>query len=216
MKARALTILTVMVMTACTKPAPAPEEGEGTQPVAEQPAAADTGAHATMHTPADSSAAPSTASMDHGNMAARPGGAAATPAMPGMDHSRMPMPAARGTGNMAGMDHTRIPTRPTAARPSANDMSAMDHAQMARQNTPAQLPPPSNAARQTMPGMDHAAMGRVATGSTTSEDAAFEKLRLLVAELMRDPAIQARIQNDTVLRRLWSNEQVRQAFIRPN
>lgn len=218
MKARVLTILTAVVMTACTKPAPAPEEGAATQPVAEQAAAPDTGAHANMQMGADSTAAPTMSSMDHGKMAAQSSSGATAPPISGMDHSKMQTPPARGTGAMAGMDHARMEPRPATTRPStARNMSAMDHTRMGRPNAGTQRAAPSTAAQQTMPGMDHAAMGRMTPSSTapmTSEDAAFEKLRLLVLELMRDPAIQARIENDTALRRLWLNEQVRRAFDR--
>ena len=46
------------------------------------------------------------------------------------------------------------------------------------------------------------------------EDVALEKIRALVAELVRDPRIQTRIQADTVLRRLWQDPGVQQYLMK--
>jgi hypothetical protein len=215
MRRRALAILVaVTFLTACEKPAP--DEGTtATQPGSEPAAVTDTGAHANMDMPGDSTEAPTMSSMDHSKMATSPTAGTPAPPMAGMDHSKMQTPTSRGAGGMTAMDHSRMGRSPSPRRqPSASDMSAMDHARMGQQSTGAQRAAPSSAGQQ-MPSMDHAAMGRMApssSGTTASEDAAFEKLRILIVELMRDPAIQARIQRDTALRRLWSDEQVRRAF----
>jgi hypothetical protein len=67
-----------------------------------------------------------------------------------------------------------------------------------------------------MQGMDHSRMAagtpRGAPRAQTSE-AGTEKLRLLVAELLQDSVIQARIQADPELRRRWEDEAVRRVLL---
>lgn len=61
-----------------------------------------------------------------------------------------------------------------------------------------------------MAGMQHGAEGM---GGMAPADPATEKLLLLAAELVRDPAVQQRIQRDPVLRNRWQDEGVRQVLL---
>lgn len=64
--------------------------------------------------------------------------------------------------------------------------------------------------------MDHGTMPALQSGVVAGvpvTDAGMEKLRILVAELVQDPAVQARIQEDPALRRLWADEGVRRNLL---
>ncbi len=69
-----------------------------------------------------------------------------------------------------------------------------------------------------MQGMDHS---RMAAGTpqdaprVQADDTGMEKLRVLVAELVQDSVVQARIQRDPELRRRWEDEGVRRVLLNP-
>jgi hypothetical protein len=109
--------------------------------------------------------------------------------MPGMGATK-----AVGGGNMAGMDHSRMamPTPPSGARRTAQP--AMDHANMPGMNMPA------GARRTTEAPMDHANMSGMTTAPLSAADV---KLDQLLAGLLRDTIVRARIQTDTALKRRW-------------
>ena len=140
------------------------------------------------------------AGMDHSKM---PGmtttkGSAGGGAMAGMDHSKMPgMGATKAAaGNMAGMDHSRMamPTSPAASRRASTP--AMDHATMPGMNMPS-----GDARRRTTAApMDHASMPGMTTAPVSAADV---KLDQLLAGLLRDTIVRARIQTDTALKRRW-------------
>lgn len=133
--------------------------------------------------------------MDHARMA---GGATAVGgAMRGMDHSGMRMgaraSASREAGGaaMPGMDHSAMQGAPKTG--STTGMGAMDHAGM-------------TGMQGGMPGMQHGA------AAMAGEDAD-AKLRALVAELVQDPAVRARIQADSVLRNRWNDARIRRILL---
>lgn len=154
------------------------------------------------------------AGMDHSQMRNMP--ARGRQSMAGMDHSQMQNNAARGQQPMAGMDHSQMQNAPgTRQQP----MAGMDHSRMNMQpNTGAatqmqhQMPIPQAQAGRTNPpgGMQMAPPA----DPPEPEDAALEKIRAVVAELVRDPRIQARIQSDTALRRLWQDPGVQQYLMK--
>ena len=178
----------------------------------------------------------SMAGMDHSQMQMGAAGpTASTPAadssaggMAGMDHSQMPMPgqpAAQGTGA----------SRPPAAA-AGNSMAGMDHSQMQMGGTPAAAAGRGRgtgsgtpAATGGMAGMDHSQMpmgtnraqnaGRAAAPAATAQDraraAADEKLQQLIAGLVKDSVVRARIQADTALRRRWADTSLRRILISP-
>lgn len=143
--------------------------------------------------------------MNHGGTPAAAGG------MAGMDHSRMPgmdgrpnemARSAGGTGSMAGMGHSGMAMAAPGTPKPPQGMAGMDHGGM-------NMPRP-------MQGMDHANMPGMQTGAaagTPTDDAGMEKLRALIAELVRDPEVQARIEADTALRRRWADEGVRRILV---
>ena len=149
------------------------------------------------------------AGMDHSKMpgmtadsaAATAGRANPAGAMAGMDHSQMPgmAPAASNTkttsGNMAGMDHSKMP-----------GMGAMKTTTAA--NT-------TKASGGSMAGMDHSNMpGMTAAPAPAPAPAGEVKLEQLIAALLRDSVVQARIRADTALRRRW--DQAAQRTLLPN
>ena len=184
---------------------------------------------------ADSSGMAGMAGMDHSQMGAAAGNVA-TPAadsgagsMAGMDHSTMPMPGqAPATSPAAGANQ--------ATAPAAGSMAGMDHSQMQMGGTPA---PSAGRGRGTgaatpaatggMAGMDHSQMpmgtnqplgaGRATAPAATAQDraraAADEKLQQLIAGLVKDSVVRARIQADTALRRRWADTSLRRILINP-
>lgn len=161
--------------------------------------------------------------MDHGNM---PGMSArgASAGTPEVDHAEMagivghaPSSDARGgtptvgasrMADLQGMDHSQMQAAPSdLGRTSAsNGRAAMDHGTME-----------TGAQTRAMPGMDHAAMSARPddAGSVLNADPGMEKLRALVAELVRDPTVRAQIEADTALRRRWADEGVRRVLLNP-
>lgn len=142
------------------------------------------------------------AGMDHGRMAGMPGHAAPSEARggtPTMDHSRM--------AGMQGMDHSRM--QPSPSDGSRTSASAAGHSAMAHGNM--------NMSGQTgaIPGIGHAGMPGMRHGAPTEadNDAGMDKLRTLVAELVKDPRVQEQIQADTALRRRWADEGVRRILL---
>lgn len=158
--------------------------------------------------------------------------------MPGMDHSQMRGANTR-SGSMAGMDHSAMKQRSA----SSQSMAGMDHSQMnmpaARRSAPNrsatgmqnhnmsmgnQQPARDPHAGMTMtPGISaqpappdpHAGMQMDEPGEPPlPDDVAMEKLRALVAELVRDPDVQARIQADPTMRTLWQDAGVRQYLLK--
>ncbi len=143
--------------------------------------------------------------MQHGRTQAAGGGHAghgATPARTtAMNHANMPgMQHGTATGTH-GVQHGGASTprhegmQHGAAAPGA---PRMDHSRMQ--------------------GMDHSRMGAGTTQGAPraqADDAGMEKLRMLVAELVQDSVIQARIQANPELRRRWENEGVRRVLLNP-
>jgi hypothetical protein len=127
-----------------------------------------------------------------------------------MDRSNMPgMQTAGGAAaDMGGMDHSRMEAagdRNRAATPAATRMAETDHRSMNMSGQPT-----------TMQGMDHAGMSGMQSGAAAglpADDAGMEKLRALVAELVQDPVVQARIQADSALRQRWADEGVRRVLL---
>lgn len=167
------------------------------------------GAGANPTTPATDSAAGSMAGMDHSQMA-MPGQAPATSAATGTSRA----PAAATGGGMAGMDHSKMQMggtpAPAAGRgrgtgtgtPAATGgMAGMDHSQMPMGTNRAQ-----NAGRAAAPA---------ATAQDRARAAADEKLQLLIAGLVKDSVVRARIQADTALRRRWADTSLRRILISP-
>ena len=182
------------------------------------------------------------AGMDHSKMPgmAKPdsvSGSQPASGMAGMDHATMPgmsktAPAtgrATPSGSMAGMDHSNMPgmtkasgSASAATRP--NPMARMDHS-----NMPGMTKAPSTAPRPApataMAGMDHSNMPGMAKSATSAggttpaaimefgASPADEKLRQIVAALVRDSVVQRRIAADSVLRRAWDNAAVRQLIL---
>ena len=148
--------------------------------------------------------------MDHSQMA-------------GMDHSKMGAPAATepgadsGAGAMAGMDHSQMQMGGTPAPAAgggggtgtgtvttAGSMAGMDHSQMPMGTNPTQ-----NAGR---------AAARPTTAPTPQDRAraaADEKLQQLIAGLVKDSVVRARIQADTALRRRWADTSLRRILSNP-
>ena len=166
------------------------------------PAGAGSVDHSSMPGMRAGGAAAGTAEMDHSGMAGMAGHAAPSRAQGGaaaVDHSRM--------AGMQGMDHSRMQPSPSdRSRTSAPEAghTGMDHGT-------------TNVTGQagTMAGMDHAGMPgmRHDAPADANADAAMEKLRALVAELVQDPTVQAQIQADTALRRRWADEGVRRIIL---
>ncbi|CAN5682752.1 hypothetical protein BH23GEM8_BH23GEM8_02580 [soil metagenome] len=196
----------LLLIAGCSNPQPPADEtqrGE-TGPTAPATATAvpDTSA-ANGHSAGDHGMA----GMDHG---AAPAGAAGSTSMEGMDH-----------GAMAGMDHSRMggmqhgqTQHGQTAQPRGMDHSSMPGIQHGTMNVPG-----GDGMRRdgAMPGMDHSRMDGMEQrpAGVPWDDAGMEKLLLLVAELVRDPAVQARIQADSVLRRRWEDEGLRRVLQSP-
>lgn len=155
----------------------------------------------------------SMAGMDHSQMQSARG--RGEQAMAGMDHSQMRTTTPRGQQSMAGMDHSQMNMPAARQQPTPQ----MDHSRMNMQPTPGattqmqhQMPMPQSQPGRTNPpaGMQMAPP----EDPPEPEDVALEKIRALVAELVRDPRIQTRIQADTVLRRLWQDPGVQQYLMK--
>ena len=183
---------------------------------------------------ADSSGTVGMAGMDHSQMGAAaanattPGADSGAGSMAGMDHSQMAMPAqspagtsaaatngapaAGASGSMAGMDHSKMQMGGTAApaaerargtaTPAAGGMAGMDHSQMPMGTNRAQ----NATARTTAPPV---------TAQDRARAAADEKLQQLIAGLVKDSVVRARIQADTALRRRWADTSLRRILTSP-
>ena len=180
-----------------------------------------------MSMDADSGGMAGMAGMDHSQM-----GAAANTTTPAAD---------TGAGSMAGMDHSQMemPGQSPAASQApgtnrapaaAGSMAGMDHSQMQMGGAPA---PAAGRGRSTgtpaaaggMAGMDHSQMpmgtnrapnaGRAAAPTATAQDQADDKLQQLIAGLVKDSVVRARIQADTALRRRWADTSLRRVLISP-
>ena len=130
--------------------------------------------------------------------------------MPGM------RPAARSDARPAAaapqMDHANMPEmRPGSGFRAAAAQPEMDHANIPGMASSAA----QKSAGQSQPAaMDHAAMDMTAAAAAPLDDVAMEKLRALVAELVRDPTVVARIQSDSMLTRLWQDPAVRTVLLK--
>lgn len=159
------------------------------------------------------------AAMDHSRMQA---GNARSGSMSGMDHSAMTQPS-RASQSMAGMDHSKMNMPSTQRSATSGSTSGMPNHTMPTRN-PAQpsagdphagmVMTPGSSAQPSSPdphaGME---MGEPAE-PPLPDDVAMEKLRALVAELVRDPKVLARIQADPTLRVLWEDPGVRQYLLK--
>lgn len=159
------------------------------------------------------------AGMDHSQMRAAN---ARSGSMAGMDHSAMTQ-RSTGSQSMAGMDHSQM-NMPSAQR-SASSRSAtgMQNHNMPMGNQAPQSARDPHAGLTMTPGISaqpappdpHAGMEMEEAGEPPlPDDVAMEKLRALVAELVRDPKVQARIQADPALRALWQDPGVRQYLLK--
>ena len=211
--------------------------------MSKMPAASDTAAmggmdHSTMPA-AQPGGAPANSpmpGMDHSQMANQ---GAQRSTMPGMDHSQMGATNSRRPA-MTGMNHSATPSRGAAPQP----MAGMDHSRMSMpsQQSGSKQPaagmqnhdmpsgtkghPPETESHAGMimpaPGMTaqpapadpHAGMVMAPVAQPAPDDVAMEKLRALVAELVRDPEIQALIQADPTLSALWQDPGVRQYLLK--
>jgi hypothetical protein len=173
----------------------------------------------TTHTmPADGGGA--MAGMDHSRM---PAGNARAGSMSGMDHSAMTRPGS-GSQAMAGMDHSRMnmPSNRRAAASAAT--SGMPNHTMPMGDQSPQSGRDPHAGMVMTPGMsaqpappdthEGMEMEDEPAEKPLPDDVAMEKLRALVAELVRDPDVLARIQADPALRALWQNPGVRQYLLK--
>ncbi len=152
-------------------------------------------------TPGDTAAMPAMdmAGMDHGGMSGQS-------EMPEMDHGAVPEGQATADG-MEGMDHSQMPGMSGTQRPAPDGSSEMDHSQMSRMED--QAAPPEN-----MQGMDHSGMaGMRHEAAAASPLDGMDKLRMLVAELVKDPVVQQEIQSDSVLREQWTDPGVRRVIL---
>ncbi|MBA2556153.1 MAG: hypothetical protein H0V12_02215 [Chloroflexi bacterium] len=220
----------LLLIAGCSNPQPPADEtqrGE-TGPTAPATATAvpDTSA-ANGHSAGDHGMA----GMDHG---AAPAGAAGSTSMEGMDHGAM---AGMDHSRMGGMQHGQTQHAQTAQTPGMDHsrMGGMQHGQTQHGQTaqPRGMDHSSMPGIQhgtmnvrggdgmrrdgAMPGMDHSRMDGMEQrpAGVPWDDAGMEKLLLLVAELVRDPAVQARIQADSVLRRRWEDEGLRRVLQSP-
>ena len=144
--------------------------------------------------------------------------------------------AADSTAGMAGMDHSKMGhtganATPTAADSGAGAMAGMDHSQMQMGGSVAPAAGGARTAREpaaagAMAGMDHSQMpmgtNRTPNAATVRSPApaaaqndADEKLQRLVAALLRDSVVRARVQADTALRRQWADTSLRRVLTRP-
>ena len=178
---------------------------------------------------ANSGADSAMAGMDHSKMQgmapATSDTKTTTGSMAGMDHSKMAgmAPSASNskmaTRSMAGMDHSKMPgmgaTKTTnATKATGGSMAGMDHS-----NMPGMVAPTSRTTRSpgtsTAPAMDHANMpGMTAAPVPAPAPAGEVKLERLIAALLQDSLVRARIRADTALRRRW--DQAAQRTLLPN
>lgn len=146
-----------------------------------------------------------------------------TAGMAGMDHSQMASENARSAAqSMAGMDHSQM--NMPSGRPAATSRSAigMQNHNMPMGNQSQPSARDAHAGMTMTPGMTaqpvspdpHAGMDMDPVDQPVPDDVAMEKLRALVAELVRDPEVQARIQADPALRALWEDLGVRQYLLK--
>lgn len=166
--------------------------------------------------------------MDHGSMQGMQHGQESSGEMEGMDHSNMPgmsgsdrpreqagdqamdhsrmsaAPPVR-SGGMAGMDHSSMPGMQTSAA-RQQGMQGMDHANMPGMRDS------DGRQQEGMAGMDHGRMGGMHPAAGVSADGT-DKLMMLVAELVRDPAVQERIRQDSVLGASWEDPDVRRILL---
>ena len=152
------------------------------------------------------------AGMDHSKM---PGMAKATPSTSGemasIDHSKMPG-MAKATpstgGETAGTDHSKMPGMTKVASSTSNATAGMDHSKM-----PSMAPSTRTRETSTMPGVDHAGMAMSTKNLEFGADPADEKLKQVVALLVRDSIVMRRIQADPSLRATWADQAVRRLII---
>lgn len=151
-------------------------------------------------------------------------GGEATGTAAAVDHSRMPAKVAAAPSPMAGMDHSKMdmsagaappaaPRRATGRAPApaaADPMAGMDHSAM-NMGTPARAPSSRGSAAPPMAGMDHAAMPAV-----QERDPAEQKIRALVAMLVKDSVVLRRILADTILLNRWQDSTVRRLLLPPS
>lgn len=137
--------------------------------------------------------------------------------MAGMDHSKM--------------GHTEANATPTTPDSGAGSMAGMDHSQMQMGGSAPAAAGGARTARGAaasgaMPGMDHSQMPMgtntapnagtaLSPAPGATQNAADEKLQRLVAALLRDSVVRARIQADTVLQRQWADTSLRRVLTRP-
>lgn len=224
MNSKMKVLMVALILAACSR---------GAEEDTERTAARDTAvpeAH-DMSAMTDSAAdTTSMSGMDHSQMPGmqptggmtgmQRGGQATGGAMAGMDHSQMPNMPSRGRQAMAGMDHAQMQNAPARGQ---QPMPGMDHARMNMPTTPTPTPMQQQMPMQhQMPMQQQPQAARPPAGMQMAppadppapEDAALEKIRALIAELVRDPRIQARIQADTALRRLWQDAGVQQYLMK--
>jgi uncharacterized protein involved in copper resistance len=194
----------LLLIAGCSNPQPPADETQRGETGPTAPATA-TAVPDTSAANAHSAGVHGMAGMNHG---AAPAGAAGSTPMQGMDH-----------GAMAGMDHPRMGgmRHDQTQHGQTAQTRGMDHSRMPGMRHGAMNVPGGDGMRRdgAMPGMDHSRIDRMeqSAAGVRSDDAGMEKLRLLVAELVRDPAVQARIQADSVLRRRWEDEGVRRVLL---
>jgi len=119
---------------------------------------------------------------------------------------------ASSAAHTAGMGHN-------ARGNDANAHSAVAHTAGAPgAQTPAVHSPSAHAPAANTPavpvGAAHVHSGVPPSSSLVPDDVAMEKLRTLVAELVRDPQVLEQIQADSVLRTMWETPSVRQLLLK--
>ena len=137
------------------------------------------------------------------DMATMPPAASTPPDMSAMDHASMTEQVPAGARPTSGADHSGMAgmTSPRAGGAATVDHSAMPGMQ-----------PAGGAARGSPPAVDHSAMPGMAAPTQPAggtDQTTTEKLRRLATLLVRDSAVQQRIQADTALRSGWQDEEVR-------
>lgn len=165
--------------------------------------------------------------MDHSQMGGMPGAVAQANAG-AVDHSGMPgMSVATTQSSTGAVDHSRMPGMPGAgAQPGG---VAADHAGMpgmpGDRSQPgavvadhAQMPGMPQARQQPTGAMEHAQAAEISNvqpraDALPTDDAGAQKLLVMVARLVQDPVVQARIQSDPDLRERWTDEGVRRAVL---
>lgn len=148
-----------------------------------------------------------------------------TTGMAGMDHSAMTagQPAGQGAAAMSGMDHSRMDmanTRPNASGRAAaampdHNMPMGNRSQSSARDPHAGMAMTPGLSAQPAPPEPHAGMNMAEPAEELlPDDVGMEKLRALIAELVRDPEVLARIQADPALRELWQDPGVRQYLLK--